>query len=224
MVTRLAMLEPLERAAAEDFTRPPVRAATSFANPVIPRQSPRFGVTLISNNQSSRLVSGSCSGESDSTSRPAIVSNSASFSADALTVTKFFSQLNVNFIGMEHLSDGVLRYLNQKPITPLLHHSIETFLPTRTAGETSDRSGRIAGCRQSHTLTSRFAPLPCQKRILRLFLDHTPRSGTLADRSCPRREFPANPCLCKPGRSGLPKLFLYRRKSNIECRSQRWVR
>src|SRR5262245_28824916 len=111
MVTPLAMLAFLERLGAPaDFTRPPVSAATSVANPVIPRQSPRFGVTLISNKQSSRLVSGSCNGESDSTSRPPIVSNSASFSGDALTVTNSFSQLNVNFIGMEHWSDGVLRY------------------------------------------------------------------------------------------------------------------
>src|SRR5262245_34744795 len=110
MVTRLAMPEPLEGGAAEDFTRPPVRAATSFANPVMPRQSPRFGVTLIPNKQSSRWVSGSYSGESDSTSRPPIVSNSASFSGDALTVTNSFSQLNVNFIGMEYWSEGELRY------------------------------------------------------------------------------------------------------------------
>src|SRR5215467_8793386 len=111
MVTRFVMLEPLERRCAPaDFTRPPVSAETSFANPVMPRQSPRFGVTLISNNQSSRLVSGSCKGESDSTSRPAMMSNSASFSGDALTVTNSFSQLNVNLIGMEYWSDGVLQY------------------------------------------------------------------------------------------------------------------
>src|SRR5262245_60283919 len=111
MVTRLATLEPLERRGAPaDFTRPPVSAETSFANPVMPRQSPRFGVTLISNNQSSRLGSGSCNGESDSTSRPAMVSNSASCSGDALTVTDSFSQLSVNFIGIEYCSDGVLRY------------------------------------------------------------------------------------------------------------------
>src|SRR5215831_3495440 len=111
MVTRLAMLELLERrGAAADFTCPPVSAEISFAKPVMPRQSPRFGVTLISNNQSSRLVSESCNGESDSTSRPAIVSNPASFSGDALNVTNSFSQLNVNFIGVEYWSDGVLRY------------------------------------------------------------------------------------------------------------------
>src|SRR5262245_66515832 len=120
---------------------------------------------------------------------------------------------------MEYWSIGVL-----KPITPLLRHSIETFLPTRTAGETSDRSERITECHQSDTLTSRSVPPPCQRRILRLSLDRTPRSGTLADRSCPRREFPTNPCLCRPGRSGLPKLFLYHCKSNIECRSRRSVR
>src|SRR5215510_14725477 len=111
MVTRLVMLEPLERRCAPaDFTCPPVSAETSFANPVIPRQSPRFGVTLISNNQSSRLLSGSYNGVSDSTSRPAIVSNSASSSCDALTVTNSFSQLSVNFIGMEYWSYGVLQY------------------------------------------------------------------------------------------------------------------
>ena len=85
-------------AAAADFTRPPVSADTSVARPVMPRQSPRLGVTLISNNQSSRLVSGSRSGVTDSTSRPAMVSNSASFSGDALNVTNSLSQLKVNFM------------------------------------------------------------------------------------------------------------------------------
>ena len=75
-----------------------------------PRQSPRFGVTLISNNQSSRFVSGSCKGVIDSTSRPAIVSSSASFSGDALNVTNSLNQLKVNFMRMEYWSDGVLEY------------------------------------------------------------------------------------------------------------------
>src|SRR5262245_49772022 len=124
MVTRLGIFEPLERGGPPaDFTRPPVSAEISLANPVMPRQSPRFGVTLISNNQSSRLVSGSCSGESDSTSRPAIVSNSASFSGDALTVTNSFSQLSVNFIGMECWSDGVLECCGIEIRNPLLRYS-----------------------------------------------------------------------------------------------------
>ena len=56
------------------------------------------GVTLISNSQSLRFVSGSCKGVTDSTSRPAMVSSSASFSADALNVTNSLSQLKVIFI------------------------------------------------------------------------------------------------------------------------------
>src|SRR5262245_32045512 len=123
MVMRFVMPELLERRGApSNFTYPPVSAETSLSKPVMPRQSPRFGVTLISNNQSSRLVSGSFSGESDSTSRPAIVSNPASFSADTLNVTNSFSQLNVNFIGTKYWSDGVLvlKLETQYSVTPPL--------------------------------------------------------------------------------------------------------
>ena len=81
-----------------DFIRPPVSAAISVANPLMPRQSPRFGVTPISNNQSSRFVSGSRKGVTDSTSRPAIVSISATLDGEMLMVTNSFSQLKVNFI------------------------------------------------------------------------------------------------------------------------------
>src|SRR5262249_46024004 len=107
---------------------------------------------------------------------------------------------------------------------PLLYHCIEAFLLNRTAGETSDRSERIPECHQSHTLTSRFAPPPYQRRTPKLSLDRTPRSGTPADRSCPRREFPANPCLYRPGTSCFPKPFPSPHTPNIECRSRCCVR
>src|SRR5207244_3060241 len=112
------------------FNGPPVSAETSRATPAMPRQSPRFGVTAISNNQSSWLVPGSRSEVSDSTSMPAMVSSSASFSGATLSVTNSFSQLKVNFMRMKYWSVGVLEYwignlLLHHSTTPLKH----SFLP-----------------------------------------------------------------------------------------------
>src|SRR5439155_543170 len=112
------------------FNGPPVIAAPSRATPAMPKQSPRFGVTAISNNQSSWLVPGSRSEVSDSTSMPAMVSSSASFSGATLSVTNSFSQLKVNFMRMKYWSVGVLEYwignlLLHHSTTPLKH----SFLP-----------------------------------------------------------------------------------------------
>src|SRR3972149_11185264 len=67
----------------------------------MPRQSPRLGVTAISNNQSCGPSLSPCRGTSDSTSRPAIGSSSASFSGGALKATNSFNQLKVNFMRLE---------------------------------------------------------------------------------------------------------------------------
>src|SRR5436309_9099766 len=120
------------------FNGPPVSAETSRATPAMPRQSPRFGVTAISNNQSSWLVPGSRSEVSDSTSMPAMVSSSASFSGATLSVTNSFSQLKVNFMRMKYWSVGVLEYWSIGVLeywigNLLLHHSTtplkHSFLP-----------------------------------------------------------------------------------------------
>src|SRR5581483_870846 len=76
----------------------PVSAATSRAIPARLRQSPRLGVTATSKTQSSRSVSGSRSGASDSTSRPERVRSFARSPGERSMATNSASQLNVNFM------------------------------------------------------------------------------------------------------------------------------
>src|ERR671918_913005 len=151
---------------------PPLRAATSRASPVMPRQSPRFGVTAISNNQSSRWLCGSNKGTTDSTSSPAIVSNSASFRGGSLIATNSFNQLKVNFIGqigeLEWCSIGVV---------VSTQHSITPFLLTRTVSENGDHFGRTAGYRRSSISASQSARPPYRTRNPKPVQDRTRQSG-----------------------------------------------
>src|SRR5688572_16781987 len=102
------------------FNFPFVSAATSRAIPAMLRQSPRLGVTAISNSQSSWPFSSACAAAIDSTSRPAIVSVLASSAGGRSTSTNSFSQLKVNFIGLEYWSFGLGK---SRPHPPILHLS-----------------------------------------------------------------------------------------------------